>query len=71
VETAVAPSWEDIGKLAAIAAIRTLLNYFLQKEIQMEQQHPPHSDLGQQPHDDTRYSDFPERRESVPPVPQR
>jgi uncharacterized membrane protein len=71
VETAVAPSWEDIGKLAAIAAIRTLLNYFLQKEIQMEQQHPAHSDLGQQPHDDTQYSDFPERRESVTPVPQR
>lgn len=31
--TAVAPTWNDIGKLAAIAALRTLLNYFLQKEI--------------------------------------
>lgn len=31
--TAVAPSWDEIGKLAAIAALRTLLNYFLQKEI--------------------------------------
>jgi uncharacterized membrane protein len=29
----VAPSWEDIGKLAAIAAIRTALNYFLEKEL--------------------------------------
>ena len=28
-ETAIAPTWNDIGKLAAIAAIRTLLNYFL------------------------------------------
>lgn len=31
--TAVAPSWEDIGKLAAIAIIRTLLNYFLEREL--------------------------------------
>lgn len=31
--TAVAPSWDDIGKLAAIAAIRTALNYFLEKEL--------------------------------------
>jgi uncharacterized membrane protein len=31
--TAVAPSWNDIGKLAAIAVIRTLLNYFLEKEL--------------------------------------
>jgi uncharacterized membrane protein len=31
--TAVAPTWEDIGKLAAIAAIRTVLNYFLEKEL--------------------------------------
>ena len=31
--TAVAPTWEDIGKLAAIAAIRTVLNYYLEKEL--------------------------------------
>ena len=31
--TAVAPTWDDIGKLAAIAAIRTVLNYFLEKEL--------------------------------------
>jgi len=36
-QTAVAPTWDDIGKLAAIAAIRTVLNYFLEKELrQME-----------------------------------
>ena len=35
--TAVAPTWDDIGKLAAIATIRTVLNYFLEKELrQME-----------------------------------
>jgi hypothetical protein len=32
----VAPSFEEIGKLAAIAAIRTALNYFLSKEIAEE-----------------------------------
>ena len=32
-ETAVAPSWDDIGKLAAIATIRTVLNFFLEKEL--------------------------------------
>lgn len=31
--TAVAPSWDDIGKLAAIAVLRTGLNYFLEKEL--------------------------------------
>lgn len=31
--TAVAPSWEKLGQLAIISAIRTFLNYFLQKEI--------------------------------------
>lgn len=31
--TAIAPTWSEIGQLAAIATIRTLLNYFLQQEI--------------------------------------
>lgn len=31
--TAVAPSFREIGQLAAIAAIRTALNHFLAKEI--------------------------------------
>ena len=34
--TAVTPSWQDIGKLAAIAGLRTALNYFLEKEIREE-----------------------------------
>ena len=37
--TAIAPSWEDIGKLAAIAALRTLLNFFLQREIETASRH--------------------------------
>jgi uncharacterized membrane protein len=31
--TAVAPGWDAIGKLAAIAVLRTALNYFLEKEL--------------------------------------
>ena len=34
--TAIAPSFAEIGQLAAIAAIRTALNYFLAKEIEEE-----------------------------------
>ncbi|HEX7977105.1 MAG TPA: DUF1622 domain-containing protein [Gemmatimonadaceae bacterium] len=34
--TAIAPSWTAIGKLAAIGAIRTALNYFLTREIEDE-----------------------------------
>jgi uncharacterized membrane protein len=34
--TAVAPSFEEIGKLAAVAAIRTALNFFLNREIRSE-----------------------------------
>jgi uncharacterized membrane protein len=34
VRSVIAPTWEDLGFLAAIAAIRTLLNYFLEKEIE-------------------------------------
>ncbi|ABR31250.1 hypothetical protein SU69_07105 [Thermosipho melanesiensis] len=32
-KTTIAPSWNDIGQLAAIIGIRTLLNYFLRKDI--------------------------------------
>lgn len=32
--TAIAPSWTQIGQLAAIATLRTALNYFLEKEIE-------------------------------------
>ncbi len=31
--TAVAPTWNEIGQLAAVVVLRTTLNYFLQMEI--------------------------------------
>ena len=32
--TVVVPTWDEIGKLAAIVVVRTVLNYFLAREIQ-------------------------------------
>jgi uncharacterized membrane protein len=43
IETAITPSWEDIGRIAAIAVIRTGLNYFLERdlnEVRDRQQEP-------------------------------
>ena len=37
--TAIAPSWEQIGKLGAIAVIRTGLNFFLAMEMKQEEAH--------------------------------
>ena len=34
--TTIAPSWEALGKLGALALIRTFLNYFLNKELEAE-----------------------------------
>ena len=34
VRTAIAPTWDDIGRLAAIALIRTVLNYFLERDME-------------------------------------
>lgn len=50
--TAVTPSWDEIEKLAAIAALRTALNYFLEREFQQEskpeQRHAEQMTLGPQ-----------------------
>ena len=32
--TAISPTWDDIGQLAAIAVIRTALNYFLERDLE-------------------------------------
>ncbi|MBX2987165.1 MAG: DUF1622 domain-containing protein [Bdellovibrionaceae bacterium] len=34
VRTAIAPTWDSIGQLAAIALIRTFLNYFLERDLE-------------------------------------
>ena len=36
--TTIAPTWDEIGQLAAIVVLRTVLNYFLQLEIDRAEQ---------------------------------
>ena len=47
IETSITPTWEDIGRLAAIATIRTLLNFFLERDVEevREQQHEAEKEL--------------------------
>jgi uncharacterized membrane protein len=33
IETSISPSWEDIGRFAAIAVIRTFLNFFINRDM--------------------------------------
>lgn len=40
--TSVAPSWDMLGKLGAIAVLRTALNYFLTREMEQEEQARKH-----------------------------
>lgn len=49
--TAIAPSFLEIGQLAAIAAIRTALNYFLAREIREERAEINRQRAGPQPVD--------------------
>jgi uncharacterized membrane protein len=44
-ETAIAPEWPKIGELAAIATIRTALNYFLSREMREEREQAAASTL--------------------------
>ncbi|ADB42888.1 MULTISPECIES: DUF1622 domain-containing protein [Spirosoma] len=42
-KTAVAPTWNDIGLLAAIAVLRTGLNFFLERELRNAERRQPGS----------------------------
>ena len=33
VESSITPDWDGIGRLAAVAVIRTFLNYFLERDV--------------------------------------
>jgi uncharacterized membrane protein len=41
VRTAIAPSWDDVGKLGAIAVIRTFLGFFLGKDLETVEEDDP------------------------------
>ncbi len=48
IETSIAPTWDDIGRLGLIAIIRTFLNYFLERDLAevRERQRDPESVAG-------------------------
>jgi uncharacterized membrane protein len=33
IETSIAPAWDDVARLAVIAFVRTMLNYFLEQDL--------------------------------------
>jgi uncharacterized membrane protein len=38
IETSISTSWQTIGRVAAVAVIRTFLNYFLERDVERQQQ---------------------------------
>src|SRR4030067_1993929 len=40
--TAISPSWQDIGQLGALVGIRTVLNFFLTRELKQTENQKPH-----------------------------
>ncbi|SHE31070.1 DUF1622 domain-containing protein [Flavisolibacter ginsengisoli] len=46
--TAIAPTWDDIGKLASIAVLRTALNYFLERELKNNEPNETRIDSGKE-----------------------
>jgi uncharacterized membrane protein len=49
VRTAIAPTWNQIGQLAAIAAIRTFLNLFLERDIESSEKMQPAASAAETP----------------------
>ena len=52
IETAITPGWEEIGRLAAIAAIRTFLNFFLERDVAEAREIAPEKGKGSSPAND-------------------
>ena len=46
VSTSFSPSWDEVGRLAAIAAIRTFLSYFLDREVENARRDAPSAAVG-------------------------
>lgn len=46
VRTVIAPSWTEIGQLAAIGFIRTFLNFFLEKDLEKYEPRPAPEPIG-------------------------
>jgi uncharacterized membrane protein len=47
IETSITTSWEAVGRIAAIAVIRTFLNYFLERDLEDTRKRQHESGLAQ------------------------
>jgi uncharacterized membrane protein len=47
--TAIAPSWDQLGKLGAVAVLRTALNFFLGREMREEEAQSESTPAGRSP----------------------
>ncbi len=41
IETSISTNWQTIGRVGAIAVIRTFLNYFLERDVEQQQRDCP------------------------------
>jgi uncharacterized membrane protein len=41
IETSITTSWEAVGRIAAVAVIRTFLNYFLERDLSEVRERKP------------------------------
>ena len=49
IETSISTSWQTIGRVGAIAVIRTFLNYFLERDVEQQQRESARAQLPQPP----------------------
>lgn len=69
IETSITEDWTSIGRIAAVAVIRTFLNYFLERDLaetrlrqrESAEQHPAGSDLSPRQSESDALRDTPDR----------
>ena len=49
IETSISTNWQTIGRVGAIAVIRTFLNYFLERDVEQQQRECAPTDSPQPP----------------------
>ena len=49
IETSISTSWQTIGRVGAIAVIRTFLNYFLERDVEQQQRACAPTEAAQSP----------------------
>jgi len=49
IETSISTSWQTIGRVGAIAVIRTFLNYFLERDVEQQREDETRATAGEPP----------------------